>query len=75
MVRVDHPNNIERGGVYAYVRETLPFRNFSNSYLSECLRKVTISKRKGYLITLYSSPSQTSDEFQSFYQQFRKNLD
>ena len=37
MVRADHPNNVKRGGVCAYVRETLPFRNFSNSYLSECL--------------------------------------
>ena len=30
MVRADHPNNVKRGGVCAYVRETLPFRNLSN---------------------------------------------
>ena len=48
MVTADHPNNIKRGGVCAYVRETLPVRNFSNSYLSECLTlEVTISNRKG----------------------------
>ena len=59
-MRADHPNNVKRGGVCAYVRETLPVRNFSNSYLSECLTlKVTISKRKGYVVTLYMSPSQT----------------
>ena len=54
MVRADHPNNIKRGGVCAYVRESLPVRNFSNSYLSECLTlKVTISNKKGYVVTLY----------------------
>ena len=75
MVRADHPNNVKRGGVCAYVRETLPFRNFSNSYLSECLTlEVTISNRKGYVITLYRSPSQTSDEFQSFISNLEKLL-
>ena len=47
MVRADHPNNVKRG-VCAYVRESLPVRNFSNSYLSECLtHKVIISNKKG----------------------------
>ena len=58
MVRTDQPNSIKRGGVCAYVRESLPVRNLSNSYLSECLTlEVTISNRKGYVITLYRSPS------------------
>ena len=75
MVRADHPNNVKRGGVCAYVRETLPFRNFSNSYLTECLTlEVTISNRKGYIITLYRSPSQTSDEFQYFSSDLEKLL-
>ena len=74
-MRADHPNNVKRGGVCAYVRETLPFRNFSNSYLSECLTlEVTISNRKSYVITLYRSPSQTSDEFQSFISNLEKLL-
>ena len=54
MVRTDHPNNLKRGCVCAYIRESLPVRNFSNSYLSECLTlEVTISNKKGYVITLY----------------------
>ena len=49
MVRADHPNNVKRGGVCAYARESVPVRNFSNSYLSECLTlEVTISNKKGY---------------------------
>ena len=35
MVKVDHLINVKRGGVCAYVRQSLPVRNFSNSYLSE----------------------------------------
>ena len=58
MVRADHPNNVKRGGVCGYVTESLPVRNFSNSYLSECLTlEVTISNKKDYVITLYRSLS------------------
>ena len=49
--------------------------NFSNSYLSECLTlEVTISNKKGYVITLYRSPSQTSDEYESFISNLKKFL-
>ena len=73
MVREDHPNNVKRGGVCAYVKESLPVHNFSNSYLSECLTlEVTTSNKKGYVITLYRSPSQTSDTFQSFVSNLEK---
>ena len=75
MGRADHPNNIKRGGVCAYVRESLPVRNFSNSYLSEWLTLVvTLSNKKGYVVTLYRSPSQTSDEFDSFISNLEKLL-
>ena len=50
-----------------YVMESLPVLKFSNSYLSECFTlEVTISNRRGFIITLYRSPSQTSDEFDYF---------
>ena len=75
MVRADHPNNIKRAGVCAYVRESLPVRNFSNSYLSECLTlEETISHKKDQVVTLYRSPSQTSDEFDSFISNLEKLL-
>ena len=49
------PNNIKRGDVCAYVEVSLPVHNFHNSYLSECLTlEVSISNKKGYVITLYS---------------------
>ena len=72
MVRADYPNNIKKGGVCAYVRESVPVRNFSNSYLNICLTlEVTV---RNYVITLYRSPSQTSDEFQSFISNLEKLL-
>ena len=75
MVRVDHPNNVKRGGVCAYVMESLPVRNFSNPYLSEYLTlEVTIGNKKGYVDTLYRSPSQTSDEFDTFISNLEKLL-
>ena len=69
------PNNIKRGDVCAYVEVSLPVHNFNNSYLSECLTlEVTISNKKGYVITLYRSPSQISDEFDSFISSSEKVL-
>ena len=44
MVRADHSNNLRREDVCAYITESLPILNFSNSYLTECLTlEVTIS--------------------------------
>ena len=67
MVRVDHTNNIKRGGVCAYVRKSLPVRVVPNNHLSECLILEGILKnKKGYLISLYRSPNQNPDEFELF---------
>ena len=75
MVRADHPNHVKRGVVCAYVRESLPLRNFSNSYLSECVTlEVTYSNKKAYVVTAYRSPNQTSDEFDSFISNLEKHL-
>ena len=39
----------------------------SNSYLKECLiLDVSINNKRGYVVSLYRSPSQTPDEFDSF---------
>ena len=59
----------------AYVGESLPVCNFSNSYLSESLTlEVIFSNKRDYVITLYRPPSQTSDEFQSFINDLEKLL-
>ena len=75
MIRADHPNNVKRGGVCFYVKESLTVCNFSNSYLSECQTlEVTIGNKKGYVITLYRSPSQASDQLDYFTRNLQKLL-
>ena len=67
LVRADHPNNIKRGGVCAYVRESLPVRVVPNHHLSGCLiLEVNLKNKKGYLVSLYGSPNQNPDEFELF---------
>ena len=48
-------------------------RCLPNSYLKECLiLEVSISNKRAYIISLYRSPSQTSDEIDSFITNFEK---
>ena len=68
LVRADHPNNIKRGGVCAYVREPLPVRVVLNHHLSECLiLEVKLKNKKAYLVSLYRSPNQNPDKFELFF--------
>ena len=62
LVQNDHPGNVRRGGVSAYFHESLPVRSISNPYLNEFLIfEVSVNNKKGYMVSLYRSPSQTSD--------------
>ena len=57
-----------------YFKESLPVRCLPNSYLKECLIiRVSINNKRGYVVSLYRSPSQTSDEFDSFITNLKKN--
>ena len=63
-VRADHPGDVKRGGVYVYFKESLLVRCLPNSYLKECfILDVSINNKRGYVVSLYRSPSQTFDEF------------
>ena len=67
LVRADNLNNIKRGGVCAYFRESLPVRVMPYHYLSECLiLEINLKRKKGYLVSLYRSPNQNLDEFELF---------
>ena len=66
LYRADHPNNVKRGGVCAHIRESLPARCLSIAYLQECLiLEISINNKKGYVVSLYRSPSQAPNEFDS----------
>ena len=73
LYRADHPNNVKRGGVCAYIRESLPVRCLSNTYLQEYfILEISINNEKGYVVSLYRPPSETPDEFDSFINDFEK---
>ena len=57
IIRKDCPSNTKRWGVCVYHKNTLPFKLINIKYLQECIT---------FQICLYRSPSQTSDEFESF---------
>ena len=67
MVRADHPGNVKRVSVCVYFKESLPVSRLPNPYLKECLIfEVSFSNKRGYVVSMYRSPSQTSDDFNSF---------
>ena len=75
LVRADHPDDIKRGGVCIYYKSCLPLRVLNISKLNECLILELKLKRKTIVLsTLYRSPSQTADEFESFMKNFEVNL-
>ena len=56
-----------RGGVCTYIKERLPERRLSDLYLKECpIFELCINNKKGYMISLYSCPSQSANDFDSF---------
>ena len=71
LIRSDHPNNIKRGGVCIYYKESLPIKFLNISNLKECLVcEIIYDRKKCYLVSLYRSPSQDIDEFDYFMREF-----
>ena len=67
LVRADHPNDIKRGGVCIYHKESLPVRVINLPCFNEALLlEMTYNKKKVILSVIYRSPSQNTDEFELF---------
>ena len=67
IIRADNPNDQKRGGVCLYFKENLILRRLDVSYIAQGLiGEVTIANKKGCIIVLYRSPSQTASEFHDF---------
>ena len=65
LLRAEHLSNTKRGGVCIYYKETLALKVISTPYLNESLLcQVTIGS-KCIIGTIYRSPSQNFDEFES----------
>ena len=75
LVRADHPNNVKRGGVCIYYKESLPVRVINLPYLQEALLLELNDQNKKIIISsLYRSSSQNSEEFESFLTNFEHLL-
>ena len=67
LVRADHPGNVKRVVINVYFKESLPVSCLLNPHLKECLIfEVSINNKKGYVVSMNRSPSQTSHDFNSF---------
>ena len=67
LVRADHPNNIKRGGVCIYYKESLPARVINLPYFKEArLSEMTDNNKKITVSVIYRSPSRNNSEFDSF---------
>ena len=76
LVRADHPNNIKRGGVCIYYKESLPVRVINIPYINEALLlEMNYNNKKVIISVIYRFPSQSTDEFESFLLNFEQLLD
>ena len=75
LVRVVHPNNIKRGGVCVYYKESLPVQIISLPYPKEALLlEMFYNNEKVIVSVIYHSPSQNNSEFDLFLSNFEKLL-
>ena len=71
LIRSDHPSNAKRGGLSLYYKNYLPLSVLNISYLKECLKfELKIGDKSCNFIALYRSPSQSQDDFETFYDNF-----
>ena len=75
LVRADHPNNIKKGEVCIYYKESVPVRVISLHYLKKALLlEITYNNKKVIVSVIYCSPSQNNSEFDLFLSNFEKLL-
>ena len=75
LVHANHPNNIKRGGVCIYYKESLLLRVISSPYFKEALLlEMTYNNKKVIVSVIYRSPSQNNSEFDLFLSNFEKFL-
>ena len=64
----NHPQNVKRGGVGLYVKDSLPSKNRPDLVtLPECVVcEIQLKKKKYFFVVVYRSPSQNQGEFDNF---------
>ena len=76
LIRVDHPSNQKRTGICIYCKDFLPMKVNNISCLKECLQfNPSVYEKQCNITLIYRSPSQSSEEFDTFLSNFRLLLD
>ena len=76
LICVDHPKNIKQAVVCIYYWETLPVKIIQLNYLPESLVcEFNYNNKKIFIVTLYWSPSQSTDELDEFLRGFEDVID
>ena len=74
--RADHPSNTKRGGGCIYYRKSLPLKILNILYLHQCINsEIRLGGKLNWPVSLYRSPSQSQDDFESFANSFELNID
>ena len=76
LIRADHPSNTKRGVVCIYYKHSRAFKLLNIHYLKECMNfEISFGGKICNFISLYRSPSQSSDTFEDFADNLELNLD
>ena len=76
LLRVDHASNSKKGSVCVYYKSSLALRLTNVHYLRECLIfEILIGRKSCNFISLYRSPSQSSDFFEQLAENLQLSLD
>ena len=67
LIWADHPSNIKGGSICVYYRNSLPLKILDIFYLQECIVfELKIGNKFCKIVSLYRSPNQSQDEFETF---------
>ena len=67
LIWADHLSNSKQGGVCVYYRNLLPLKILNIFYLQECIVfELKIGNKFCKIVSLYRSPNQSQDEFETF---------
>ena len=75
LIRADNPSNIKRGGVCIYYRDSLPVKIINLNILDKCLVcELSFGSHRVCLVSIYQTPSQSSNEYDTFLFNFEQLL-
>ena len=76
LIRTDLPSNQKRGGICIYHKDFLPIKVNNISCLKKCLNfSLSVYRKQCNITLIHRSPSQLSEEFDTFLSNFEFLLD